>query len=183
MSYGSCTRFTECMAKKTNHRERPLTASSQRVEGWFAGKRKSSMELAEKTTTTINETTCSATERIWNCKVLPVFILLPGLQLVVRDRFALWPSEESRVFHSDRRLVAVTRTTATIYALLLGQAHHTWKQATNGTIENVFLPFNKLLQTIFFPVDTRKRECLDNLLSLKNPDVAEPWILAYTIYH
>lgn len=47
----------------------------------------------------------------------------------------------------------------------------------------VFFLFANILQITFFPADTWKREWLDNSLLLKNPDVAESWISAHTIYH
>lgn len=86
MSYGTLTCFTACMAKTTNHRERELTASSQRWRGDLLGRGKALWNWQKKQPQPLTETTCSAAKRIWNCKALPVFILLPGLQLVVRNR-------------------------------------------------------------------------------------------------
>lgn len=184
MSYGSCTGFTGFIAKKQITEKDHSQPVPKKWRGDLLGRGKALWNAQERQPWPLTETTCSVAKRILNCKALPVFILLPGLQLVVRDR--------DSPFEQLRRAGCLIQTGVWLqwpvqlpWCMLRcwDKFISTWKQVTNDTTKMVFFFFTNTLQIIFFPVDTRKRECLDNLLSLKNPDVAESWILAYTMYH
>lgn len=148
-------------------------AAPKRWRGDLLGRGKALWNWQKRQPQPLTETTCSAAKRIWNSKALPVFILLLGLQLVVRDRvLPFGPLRRAGCFiqkgsgcsdqynHQDVCYAAGKNPSARESRLLMVQQK--W--------------FSSFLQTTankFFTVDTRKRECLDNLLSLKNPDVAK----------
>lgn len=136
----------------------------------------------------LTESTCSAaTKGNWNCKTLPVFTLLPALQLAARDRdFPIDQLTRGRMFFFQTgALAAVTNATATTAydagtsSMLDSSALESKSLMKQHT--NIFLPFCKHSANYFFSCRHMEKRMVRQLAIAEKSRCS--WIVDFSTYH